>query len=90
MTKNVNNLFPIHSTQTRLSLQNQFSLETSIEGEAKELFGAWIRVDYSLSFRGFLLNKGMLILHLYLTFHLESSSQSFQNRSYDQTSLSSI
>ena len=48
------------------------SLQTTIVGEAQELIGDGFSMDESSCFRGFQLDKGMVILHLWLSFHLES------------------
>ena len=47
---------PNNSTEIRLSLQNQFFQETSIEGEAQEHIGAWIPMVSSSYYIGFLIN----------------------------------
>ena len=44
-------------------------------------------MDESRSFIGFKLEKGVVILKLQVTFDLESSSQCFQRRFYDQSSI---
>ena len=51
-----------HTIET-LPFKN-ISLQTSIVGEAQELLGAGFSMDESSSFRGFKLEKGMVILHL--------------------------
>ena len=62
-----------------------FSLETTIVGEGQEQLGSWTSMDESSISKGIHVDKGIVILHLQLTLHLESSSQSFQRRFYDQS-----
>ena len=86
----MNNPFPIPSHEIEPSLQKQFSLETSLVVEAQEQILDWILMDFSQSFRYLHVGKVMVILHLYVTFNLESSSQCFQRKFHDQSSHSSI
>ena len=55
-----------------------FSLETTIVGESQENLGSCISMDESSSFIGFQLDKGMEILHVQVTFHLEFFSMVFK------------
>ena len=58
------NPFPIPFTQIEPSLQNHFSLETSIVVEDQEHLVDWILMDSEPIVRGFNLEQGLVILHL--------------------------
>ena len=57
------NPFPIPSHEIEPFPPKIFFLETCIESETLENLGACIAMVSSSNFRGFHLNKGMLILH---------------------------
>ena len=60
----MNNPFQILCHEIKHFPSKIFSLETTVVGEAQEQIEAWISMDESSIFRGFQLDKGMVIIHL--------------------------
>ena len=68
----MNTPFPIPSHEIEPFPPKIFSLETSIVGKDQEQLGEWIPMVSLPILRGIHVDEGTVMLHLYLSFHIES------------------